>query len=385
MNLSPILNFLVPSLFNILLRLQNRHIDKTPLEDFFTEIFAYLIQDAPDVLGAFVFRFKLTQLQLPVMASVSTQVSYDRLETHDMDSRPDIVVRIESEGRHGLVFIESKIASKEGYKQLQRYAEHLAEQPQLEERTLVYVTRDYDPKDASKILTKQASTGIRFIQLRWYDVYSFLKKSFSQHWLALEVCRFMETNHMAQNLQFSPIDLLALTNFRQAKSMMDQSLDGEVLVRLQKFGGSGLKLTSAIKQFDWHGRYIIFADQRNGLWVGIGYFMPDDDAFTYPRVGLTMEVNTRAPGDAKVVVEAMQAIMREKPIEWTGDNVTVTNHWVSIHRVKPLHDFLSGEDHQHQVKSYFLDCLKELEEIRTRYPQLPWTKEVVPGNIPPIS
>jgi hypothetical protein len=77
------------SLFDTLLRLQSRHTDRTPLEDYFTELFAYLLQDAPDILDAFLARFKLTQLPGPVLASVRTQVSYDRLEAHDMDSRPD--------------------------------------------------------------------------------------------------------------------------------------------------------------------------------------------------------------------------------------------------------------------------------------------------------
>ena len=184
----------------------------------------------------------------------------------------------------------------------------------------------------------------------------------------------MEEHRMTQQLQFNPIDLLALTNFRQAKSMMDQSLNGAVMARLQKFGGTGAKLRGAMMQFELHDRYIVIADQLEGLWAGVGYFMPSDDSFSYPWVGMTLAVDTQALSNAKAVVDAMQAILLAKRGEWSGTDVTLTNQWVSINRQQPLHNFLTGEDHQRQVTGYLLDCLEALESIRLSYPQLPWYK-----------
>lgn len=366
----------MPSLFNTLLRLQSRHTDRTPLEDYFTELFAYLLQDAPDILAAFIRRFGLTRLPGPVVASVQTQVRYNRLEEHDSGSRPDLVLQVESAGEVGLVFIESKLGSKEMQGQLQRYAEHLANHPGLQERTLVFITRDYEPKKAADVLANVPDMGICFVQLRWYDVYLFLTRNYAKNWLAREVGRFMEKNRMTQNVQFNPIDLLALTNFRQAKSMMDESLETAVLKRLQQFGGSGMKLAGAMQQFERHGRYILIADQQEGLWVGLGYFMPAEDSLAYPQIGLTLEVNTQVnASSAKAVVDAMQAVVRDQPAEWSGTELTVTKHWVSINRQKPLQDYLNGENHLQRVTTYLLECLDAVAEVRKEYPLLPWAKK----------
>lgn len=365
----------MPSLFNTLLRLQSRHTDRTPLEDYFTELFAYLLQDAPDILAAFLVRFKLTQLPGPVFASVQTQVRYSRLEEHEVGSRPDLVLQVESAGELGLVFIESKVGSEEIPGQLQRYAEHLAKQVGVSERVLVFITRDYEHKEAADILANVPDSGIQFVQLRWYDVYFFLNKGYSKNWLAREVCRFMEKNRMAQNLQFNPIDLLALTNFGQAKRMMDQTLDGAVLNRLQQFGGSGIKMGVAMQQFERQGRYILIADQLQGLWVGLGYFMPREDSLSYPRVGLTLEIDTRVDAEsAKAIVEAMQAVA-EGSADWSGTELTTTRQWVSINRQQPLQDYLHGENHLQQVTAYLLECLDAVGQVRKAYPLLPWSRK----------
>jgi hypothetical protein len=370
------------SLFNTLLRLQSRHTDRTPLEDYFTELFAYLLQDAPEILTGLLLRFGLTRLPGQVFARVDTQVSYGQLEGHDRDSRPDMVLRLEAGDQIGLLFIESKIGSTEGPKQLRRYAEQLAAQPKIAERTLVYITRDYEPKDASKLLRGFDAGAVRFIQLRWYEVYYFLKKTFTSHWLAREVCRFMEKNRMEQALQFNPADLLALSNFRQAKAMMDESLNGPLMRRLQQFGGEKIKFDLAMEQFERHNRYIIILRQLNGLWAGIGYFMPTEDPFGYPEIGLMLEVDTKAAKQPQDVVKAMQEVVAAQPQEWKDYNQSMTRQWVNIYRRQPLQNFLQGPDHQQKVRAYLLDCIDALDAIRSRYPQLSWAKPPIVSTAP---
>jgi hypothetical protein len=372
------------SLFNILLRLQSRYSDRTPLEDYFTELVAYLLQDAPEILTALLRRFELTKLPEPMLASIATQVNYERLDGHEMDSRPDLVVKLQAEHTQGLVFIESKIGSTEGPKQLRRYAEHLAAHTEIAERTLVFITRDYEPKNATKLLVGLEVAAIRFVQLRWYEVYYFLKKNFAANWLACEVCRFMEKNRMEQALQFNPVDLLALTNFRQAKAMMDQSLNGPVMRRLQQFGGEKIKFDLAIEQFERHNRYIIILRQLNGLWAGIGYFMPTEDPFGYPEIGLMLEVNTKAAGQPQDIVKAMQEVVAAQPQEWKDYNQPMTRQWVNIYRRQPLQDFLQGPDHQQKVRAYLLECIEALDIIRSRYPQLSWAKQPFIGTAPSL-
>ena len=70
--------------------------------------------------------------------------------------------------------IESKIGSGEGQEQLRRYAEHLDKLTGVDGKALLYITRDYDPKDLGEILTG-LDDNTRFKQLRWHDFYRFLQ------------------------------------------------------------------------------------------------------------------------------------------------------------------------------------------------------------------
>lgn len=58
--------------------------------------------------------------------------------------------------------IESKIGSWEGQDQLKRYAEHLDRLTESR-KSLVYITRAYDPKNKESILAR--AKGVDFRQL----------------------------------------------------------------------------------------------------------------------------------------------------------------------------------------------------------------------------
>ncbi len=89
-----------------------------------------------------------------------------------------------------MVMIESKIGSREGPEQLRRYAEHLEGMADFSSKALVYITRGYDPKDSSEILSG-LSESMRFKQLRWHDFYRFLL-TVEKDALVEEVMAFME-------------------------------------------------------------------------------------------------------------------------------------------------------------------------------------------------
>lgn len=107
-----------------------------------------------------------------------------------------------------MVMIESKIGSKEGPEQLRRYAEHLDEMVELGHKTLVYMTRGYDPKEAGHVLSG-LDGNVRFEQLRWHDFYRFLE-TVEKDALVKEVMTFMEEQGIARSYRFSTTDLMAL-------------------------------------------------------------------------------------------------------------------------------------------------------------------------------
>src|SRR5947208_2731301 len=130
------------SLFSKLLRLSSGGTMR--LEDFHTEIVAYVLRSFSELTIQWLSDLGLTDAAKPDKVAVETQEQIDALESHDgLGSRPDISIRINRDHCTELIFVESKIGSREGSSQLQRYADHLAATKDLSKRSLIYITRDF--------------------------------------------------------------------------------------------------------------------------------------------------------------------------------------------------------------------------------------------------
>ena len=172
---------------SVLSRLLRFHGGTVRLEDYFTEIFAHLLSIYPDLCLAWLSQSGV----LPNNGKyshirITTQRAFGALDAHRHSSRPDVVIEL-SEGfspevahdeRSGevpvpprdVVFVESKIGSREGDDQLKRYAEQLSDIPSVRRRKLVYVTRGYDPKDADEIVggLRGSDAPVGCLSLRWH-------------------------------------------------------------------------------------------------------------------------------------------------------------------------------------------------------------------------
>lgn len=147
------------SLFQQLLRL---HKGNRPTEDFLTEVFAHCLTVEDGLLADFLK--KVDVKKAPEAFSLKTQVPFQKLEGHTKDSIPDMVLSF----KEHILFIENKVGTKEKEKenQLPRYADHLATYEGVDNKKLIYITRDFDPKDEDKIL-RHHQGNITFYPLRW--------------------------------------------------------------------------------------------------------------------------------------------------------------------------------------------------------------------------
>jgi hypothetical protein len=170
-------------LMSLLGRLLRLFPESVPLEDLFTEAIARLFETRPDVCLAWLKEIgALSPDCSPETLRVRSQRSFVSLDHHGTASRPDLLIEAyplpegggEEASAPDVVMIESKIGSKEGAEQLRRYAEHLGVMSGAG-KTLLYVTRAYDPKDEAEICRGLDSVG--FVQLRWHDLYRFLQKT----------------------------------------------------------------------------------------------------------------------------------------------------------------------------------------------------------------
>ena len=193
------------------------------VEDLFTDAVAQLFERRPDLCLSWLDDLYLVRTvsgEDQRYIRVTTQKSFVALDEHGSGSRPDLIVEVqhavenaELESSVDVVMVESKIGSVEGEGQLIRYAGHLSEMSGTK-RSLVYITRAYDPKGKKGILSS-IDENICFEQLRWHDFYRFLQ-TVEKDALVEEVMTFMEEQGMARSYRFSATDLMALSGVPRA-------------------------------------------------------------------------------------------------------------------------------------------------------------------------
>ncbi len=346
------------SLFNQLLRLYG---DTKPTEDFLTEIFAYCLLVELEILEEFLIFFDITK-QVDKEYSLRTQVFLKKLPAYQQqtDSKPDMVLSSNT----SIIFFENKVGADEQEDQLPRYAEQLDNITGIEERVLIYITRDFDPKNETAILEK-CKRPIKFIQLRWYQIYLFLKK-YTDHSIIKELLFFMNKNNLSSNNQFSPLNILALNNFSNSIKMMDNVLDAiipkfHLLVGKEKTGNPRMESLKEKERYTVHSK-------NNGIWINMGFYFNTPDYPNYPVLRFDFQEqanNTKKPGLVKVLQTIDQT--GNKDMKWKGYNLKPSVKFTGIRLEKSMQDFLHQEDHIIPMQAYFMQCLEEYEKIK---PQL---------------
>ncbi|MEH1926921.1 PD-(D/E)XK nuclease family protein [Nostoc sp.] len=305
---------------------------------------------------------------------ISTQQEHQALAIHIEDSRLDIAVELSTGLSTDIIFIESKIGSTEGWRQLEKYAEILSNLPNVRHRILIYITRDYDPKEEIKTPAFNLEPKVSFYQLRWHQFYARLQQHATDI-LAQEILIFMRNNKMSQNNQFSSVDLLTMVNFNKTLNLMESTLNEEVQQKFKLAFGGVIKGAASRTQWKWQERYIIYTHLSPStwdLWCGLGYFGLNPSNLTdYPYLGILLHVSPRF-GQRSKIIESMQKIINDKPNIWTPINLKVLPAWSGIFYRKSLQEFLSEKDQLSAIKLFFQESIKELKTVQEQYFDFPW-------------
>jgi hypothetical protein len=362
------------SLFSKLQRLSSDRMDQR--ENYHTEIVACVLQNSPELALKWLAKWGLPVGEGRCEVNVETQEKLGRLKGHDdSGSRPDIAIRIIGAAGTDLTYIESKIDSTQGRSQLQRYADHLADNKRVRTRSLVYITRDFERTEAP------TGGGVVFERRRWYEFYQFLKDSEpNPTGIKKELMLFMEENNMSQSDQFSPIDILALSNFRKARKIMDQTMwegvsatSEPAYAKFKRVAGGVSSRNKASTQLGPNNRYIMYVGHGEG-WqfdIVLGYYLNEAEVTGYPEVGVLLDVNPKA--DARdAIASALQDFAKRKGDEWKTWGLADKHKWGGIKKTKSLQEFLSQENQVKEVAHYFDLLLDEVKEFRDLNPTLPW-------------
>ncbi|MNB78410.1 hypothetical protein D3C75_251130 [compost metagenome] len=311
-------------------------------------------------------------LEIPVQevkhSSIQTQVTFPALPHHQTDSRPDMVIRFYEGQKPYVLFIESKLGSQEGTDQLSRYADHLSVLAnQGTKYYLIYLTQYADEKDASPILENHAN--IVFRQMRWFQIFKWIKQLESKNIYASKVLDYMEEIGLKDNRQFTPVDVYAIQNMNRLQRMMDECMDGAVDGVMTEHFGRALQQYNRYNQLKYQERYAKASEQEGrATEVTVGFYLIDDD---YPIVSVVYEFCPRRCSDVPKVVAAMQSFIAAHS-GWEIFDLNTDAEWQGISCDRSLVEFLHYEDHINEISKFFLEKLNELHEIKVKNPDLHW-------------
>jgi hypothetical protein len=357
---------MMKSVFSRLFRVLNSS-NSHPHEDFLTEVFAELLCDQETMID-----FLGNVLEIPVQevkhSSIQTQVTFPALSHHQMDSRPDMVIRFYEGQKPYVLFIESKLVSPEGTDQLSRYADHLSVLAnQGTKYYLIYLTQYSDEKDASLVLANHKN--IDFRQLRWFQIFKWIKQLESKNIYASKVLDYMEEIGLEDNRQFTPVDVYAIQNMNRLQRMMDECMDGVVDGVMTEHFGRALQQYNRYNQLKYLERYVKASEQEGrATEVTVGFYLTDGD---YPIVSVVYEFSPRRCSDVPRVVAAMQNFIATHS-GWETFDLNTDAEWQGISCDRSLVDFLHQEDHINEIQKFFLEKLNELHEMKVKNPDLHW-------------
>jgi len=365
------------SLFRKLIDLHSD--ERRRLEDFHTEIVAHVLSTNPELTRRWLQTLNVSELQEADEVAVSTQQALEPIAgLHTAGSKPDISIRMRKGSRVEVIFIESKIGSQEGHEQLSRYMDQLSDLQGVDRRTLIFITRDYEPKE-------DLSDGVvRFVPARWADFYHFIRQLESPNDTIRELLKFMKEHNMSQSNQFSAIELLALTNHHRARSLMNATMFESVAKKFAKVCGATGSEAKAMSQLRVRNRYVMVAGHGAGDQIEflLGYWFSDDQPSESPEVGMDINLNPRS-ADRPTIAKAMlkwSETSKAATRVWRDWNLGNDREWAGMGCTLPLHDFLAKEDHVAAIVQWFEELLDDAAAFRKQNSKLPWSVSASEGN-----
>ncbi len=343
--------------------------DRFQSEDFHTEIVAQVLRYSDPLTLAWLRGIRVTTLASAEHIEIATQEEFEKLARHSTDSRPDIAIRLVAGGKTELILIESKVSSKQGPTQLQRYAEHLAAEKKrkaLEKTSLVFITRDYE----SATIAMPTDSSFSFCLTRWFEFYNYLKAHVNNDGLAKELKLFMEENRMSLGKQFRSTDLVAMENILSAKALMDETLQGEVSQKAWKILGLVSTIKKAPNELRDNKRYVIYRYFRAVACL-IGYWFPHENPDEPVWVGITLYSDPGAPM-RKEVIQVFHDWVEKSGGSWTAQQLDDERAWSYIRKGKAIQSLIGEKDHVRTIKDHFLHLLDEVGQFKQTYPGLPW-------------
>ncbi|MBI5527018.1 MAG: PD-(D/E)XK nuclease family protein [Deltaproteobacteria bacterium] len=342
-------------------------------EDYLTEIFVRTLKRDPKLRRAFVEYLVREHKEIEGVSeieSIESQPSYG-------GDCPDVEIRaLDGRERRIEIFIESKVDSREHDKQLPRYASLLdtsVREGKVDVGLLVYLTRDYDPKNEDDILPTGNHVQVEFGQKRWSDVHKWLIASLptldaAERAWPKELATYLEDNAMDAPTRFTPDNLEGLSKLPDTIRVLEACLDGEPSDKLRSLG-NGVRNEGTCSSNLLNGQVFCYWSgcDRADFWVEIGFHFRDE----YPDVYVWIGALPKHPLQEKIV-QATREHVALNVGRWEADlRGEAKGMWAK----RSLLSFINEGDQLDDLRRWVIDRLEDLDAFKANHPELPWRKQ----------
>lgn len=338
-------------MLNQLLNLYRKHSSKTPLEDFTTEVFVGILNLEEDIKQSFIQDFlKLPEENYRLM----TQVKYE------LENDQNCIIDFVLEGEKSICFIENKVNSKEGYRQIERYCKVLNILNDTDIEThLFYCTKYFDKKELDEH---------NFKQIRWFQIAKFLKK-YKENKFIENFLDFLKTHNMAQGLTINAKDFVTLGNLQETINLINGHLDRVKPIFKTTFNSKKISDGLSTSQIKKHNRMIYYLSDIISTkgWSELKYGFQ----FDTPSIYVSIYVDKSNP-DYKNLIDAVKLMTNFKVVTYDKGGSIILKKDISV--------FLNDEQADTKISDWFKDSFKQFEELIRNTPNLDW-KITLPNQV----
>lgn len=337
-------------------------------EDFLTELFIRTLERSRTNSNILCQAFlnKLTGINGLNIVDIQSQVTHG-------NRRIDIEIRAtDASGEERLIFIENKVGSTEGDRQLPDYAQILSNlvlKQKISRGHIIYLTVYYEPKERQVVLA--GTDKVDFFQCRWGDIYNVLvdtlpKVHIEDRILLQEFTSYLKENGMSKQTTFSPIDLVGLTRMPALVSILEDCLRDEVWERYCNYVGenkpmTGVNWVSSLRSYNSFKYY-----SSDEFWVSIGFNLKEE----YSEASIWIGASSRHPR-CNEVFQATKKYADASNDVWKYIEVDNRKGMAANQSLKT---FLTEDNHVDVIRKWFIKKMDDLDEFRKEYPNLPWWK-----------
>ena len=314
---------------------KNANSGKTPLEDFTTEAFAGVLENNTSVKTQFIQEF----LELPIdNYSIKTQKKYT------LDNDIDCIIDMVIEGDNNICFIENKVNSSEGYRQLERYCLVLDYFKQKGiSTTLFYCTKYSDTKEIN---------AHNFKQFRWHELSYFLNRQ-EDDVLTSEFVKFLTDQEMAKDTTLYSTDFIVFESIQEVLNKCNEFMDSARPNFEQKFCNTNkISDGKSTPQILKHNRLIYYVKdfiQGDG-WSELGFGVSFEEPCIYVEVYLDKK-NENHELVAKLAEESEKFLVEKYDYG--------TSFWLE----QDLSVLLNQEDSDQTISTWFKNSFELLENF----------------------